>query len=173
MPQKSHYVCSLQANQSFVYRKIVLLTNFQFSINFQKYNHNNKNHVMIKKNTSFTHESHITSNSNSCSESVAAVTSQDPSEPLRTPEVPRDGDVTLQAQGPSIFWLGSSACRLCTGIFIQTGAHSCVQEVNMEKHWSAVCALILALSAVVHFDAVFAAEADRNLTGKFVWLEYV
>ncbi|KAI3357306.1 hypothetical protein L3Q82_015763 [Scortum barcoo] len=47
-----------------------------------------------------------------------------------------------------------SACRLCTGIFVQTGVHSCVQEVNMEKHW---CALILTLGAFVHLSIVFAA----------------
>lgn len=35
----------------------------------------------------------------------------------------------------------------------------------MEKHWPAVCALILALGAIVLFSA---AEADRSLTGEFV-----
>lgn len=48
-----------------------------------------------------------------------------------------------------------------------------MQEVNMERHWSAVCALILALGAYVHFNTVFAAEADRNLTGKFVLTQTV
>ncbi|KAL3064057.1 hypothetical protein OYC64_000369 [Pagothenia borchgrevinki] len=35
----------------------------------------------------------------------------------------------------------------------------------MEQHWS-VWALVLALSALVHFDIVFAAGADDNLTTK-------
>lgn len=48
-----------------------------------------------------------------------------------------------------------------------------MQEVNMEKHWSAVCALILALGAFLHFNSVFAAESDGNLTGKFVLTEMV
>lgn len=38
----------------------------------------------------------------------------------------------------------------------------------MEKHWSAVCALILTLGAFVHFNIVFAAEADGILQGMFV-----
>ncbi|KAF0036419.1 hypothetical protein F2P81_011731 [Scophthalmus maximus] len=44
-----------------------------------------------------------------------------------------------------------------------TGPHSCVHEVNMEKHWSAVCALLLALGVCVHLDT---AEADHSLTAK-------
>lgn len=39
----------------------------------------------------------------------------------------------------------------------------------MEKHRSAVCALILALGAFVHFNTVAAGEGDQNFTGKFVW----
>ncbi|XP_045912686.1 WAP four-disulfide core domain protein 3 isoform X1 [Micropterus dolomieu] len=35
----------------------------------------------------------------------------------------------------------------------------------MEKHWSAVCALIFTLGAFLHFNIVFAAEAG-NLTAK-------
>lgn len=37
-----------------------------------------------------------------------------------------------------------------------------MQEVNMEKHWSAACALIITLGVFV-----LAAEADGNLTGTF------
>ena len=40
--------------------------------------------------------------------------------------------------------------------------------MNMEQHWTAVCALILALGAFVHFDIVSAAAADGNATGTFV-----
>lgn len=43
----------------------------------------------------------------------------------------------------------------------------------MEKHWSAVCALILALGAFLHFNSVFAAKPDGNLTGKFVLTEII
>lgn len=38
----------------------------------------------------------------------------------------------------------------------------------MEKPWCAVCALILALGAFVHFNTVAAADADRDLKGTFV-----
>ncbi|XP_035501781.1 WAP four-disulfide core domain protein 3 [Scophthalmus maximus] len=48
-------------------------------------------------------------------------------------------------------------------MFVHTGPHSCVHEVNMEKHWSAVCALLLALGVCVHLDT---AEADHSLTAK-------
>ncbi|XP_033484350.1 WAP four-disulfide core domain protein 3 isoform X2 [Epinephelus lanceolatus] len=36
----------------------------------------------------------------------------------------------------------------------------------MEPHWSAVCALVLALGAFLHFDIVSAAGADGNKTAK-------
>lgn len=44
-----------------------------------------------------------------------------------------------------------------------------MSQVNMEKHWSTVCALVLTLGAFVHFDIVFAADVDGSLTGMFVF----
>ncbi|KAG7519405.1 WAP four-disulfide core domain protein 18-like isoform X2 [Solea senegalensis] len=34
----------------------------------------------------------------------------------------------------------------------------------MEKHWSAVCALILVLGVYVHLDTAFAADTERSVT---------
>lgn len=54
---------------------------------------------------------------------------------------------------------------MCIGILVQAGGHSCVREVNMEKHWAAVCALILTLAALVHLDTVAASQADAASRG--------
>lgn len=40
-----------------------------------------------------------------------------------------------------------------------------MREVNMEKHWAALCALILVLSAMVDLDTVAASHADAASRG--------
>lgn len=41
----------------------------------------------------------------------------------------------------------------------------------MERHWSVVCVLVVALCAYLHFDTASADEADGCSTGRAVWTE--